>query len=165
MCITATVALLLASTAVSTGVALYGADTQAKQAEANAKFGAAQAEADARAAQGEAQIEADRIRKAGKAQQAQAVAAAAASGVDVNSPTALKLDEEIGKSAEEDAVLTILGGGDRASRMRQQAAADRIAGSNARTAGRVNQASTLLSSAAVMTNYGKGWKKAAGGGY
>lgn len=155
---------LLASAAVGTATTLYGEDTQAKQTEANAKFQANQAEADARAEQGAAQVEAERIRKAGKAQRSQAVAAAAASGVDVNSPTALKIDEEITANAEEDAVLTILGGGDRAKRLGQQASADRIAGRNARTAGRVNQASTLLSAVGTYgTNNGKGWKRAGGG--
>lgn len=147
-----------------TAVQLYGQDTQAKQAEANANFQAEQAEADAKAAQAEATLEAERIRKAGKQQRAQAVAAAAASGIDVDSPTAIKIDDTITRNAEEDAMLTIFQGKDRASRMGQQATADRIAGRNARTAGRVNQASTLLSGAAAATNYGQGWKRAGGGG-
>src|SRR3546814_20621914 len=62
-----------------------GTDTAANQEEANAKFAADQAEVDARAEQGAAQVEAERIRREGKAQRAKAVAAAAASGVDVNS--------------------------------------------------------------------------------
>lgn len=156
---------LLAMAAGSTAVSLYGQDTQAKQAEADANFQADQAEADAKAAQAEATLEAERIRKQGKQQRAQATAAAAASGVDVQSPTAIKIDDTITRNAEEDAVLTILQGSDRAARMGQQATADRIAGKNARTAGRVNQASTLLSAAATYgTNSGKGWKRAGGGG-
>src|SRR3546814_8701174 len=102
-----------------------GTDTAANQEEANAKFAADQAEVDARAEQGAAQVEAERIRREGKAQRAKAVAAAAASGVDVNSPTALKIDQEITANAEEDAMLTILNGGDRAARLNQQGQADR----------------------------------------
>lgn len=151
-------ALALAGT--STAATLYGQDTQAKQAQANAKFEAAQAEADARAEAGAAEIEAKRIRDAAKKQRGQAIAAAAASGVDVNSPTALKIDEQITASAEEDAVLTILGGRDRSARLGQQAAASRIAGSNARTAGRVAQASTLLSAASSAYGSGGNWKRA-----
>lgn len=162
MCTGVEIAFLAAS-AIGTGLTLQGQDTQAKQQEANLKFNADQAAADAAAEKGAAQIEAERIRKAGKAQRAQAVAAAAASGVDVNSPTALKIDENINASAEEDAVLTILGGSDRAKRLNQQGDADRIGASSARSAGRVNQASTLLSSAATFTNNGKGWKRAGGG--
>src|SRR3546814_10627465 len=86
MCEPATLTMLyLAATAVGTGVTMYGQDTAANQEEANAKFAADQAEADARAEQGAAQVEAERIRRAGKAQRAKAVAAAAASGVDVRS--------------------------------------------------------------------------------
>ena len=164
MCTGAEIALL-AFAAAGTATTLYGIDTQAKQQEANAKFSAAQAEADAAAEAASARLEAERIRKASKKQRAQAVAAAAASGVDVDSPTAVKIDEAITRNAEEDAVLTILGGGDRAARLRQQAQADRIEGSNARTAGRIQQGSTLLSAAATYgTNSGRGWKRAPNAG-
>lgn len=162
MCISATALLVtsLVATGVGTAVSLYGQDTQAKQAEANAEFQADQAEADAKAAQAEATLEAERIRKAAKQQRGAAVAAAAASGVDVSSPTAIKIDDTITENAEEDAVLTILQGKDRAARMQQQAQADRIAGANARTAGRINQGATLLSGAASMANTGMNWKRA-----
>lgn len=154
----------LASAAIGTATTLYATDTAAKQEEANAKFAADQAEADAAAEKGAAEVEAMRIRKEGKAQRAKAVAAAAAAGVDVNSPTALKIDQEITANAEQDAMLTILNGGDRAARLNQQGQADRIAGSNAARAGKINMASTLLSSAYTYgTNSGKGWKRAGGG--
>lgn len=157
-----TIGLLAASTAVT----MYGIDTQAKQSEANAKFQASQAEADAKVEADAAKIEAQRIRDAAKKQRAQAVAAAAASGVDVDSPTAVKITEEITRNSEEDAVLTILGGRDASSRLRQGAQASRIAGSNARSAGRVQQAGTLLSAASSAYNGGN-WKRspnAVGGG-
>lgn len=165
MAVATSTALAIASIAVAaagTGVALYSADTQAKQAESNAEFQAAQAEADAKAAAGEAQVEADRIRKAAKQQRSMATAAAAASGVDVSSPTAIKIEDTITRNAEEDAVLTLLQGSDRSKRLNQQAHADRNAGIGARNAGRANQASTLLSAAGSMTNYGSGWKTAGG---
>lgn len=156
-----TIGLMIASTAVT----MYGIDTQAKQSEANAKFQASQAEADARVEADAAKIEAQRIRDAAKKQRAQAVAAAAASGVDVDSPTAVKITEEITRNSEEDAVLTILGGRDSAARLNQGAQASRIAGRSARSAGRVQQAGTLLSAASSAYNGGN-WKRSpnAGGG-
>lgn len=165
MAISTMTALSLAALATSTAVTAYGIDTQAKQEEANLKFSAAQSEADARAEAGAAQVEANRIRKAAKATRAQAVAAAAASGIDVNSPTALRIDREIVANAEEDAALTVLQGSDRAKRLNQQASADRIGASATRSAGRVDQASTLLSGAAKATTYAPDkWKRAPGGG-
>lgn len=162
MCVSATMIAVagLALSAAGTGVAMYSADTASKQAESNLKFQAAQTAADANAAAGEAQVEAMRIRKAGKAQRAQATAAAAASGIDVNSPTALKIDEEIGKNSEEDATLTILNGGDRAARMRQQATFDSQGAKLARSEGRQQQAATLLSGAATAAGQYSNWKKA-----
>src|SRR3546814_13536306 len=124
----------LALAAAGTATTLYGTDTAANQEEANAKFAADQAEADARAEQGAAQVEAERIRREGKAQRAKAVAAAAASGVDVNSPTAPKIAQEITANAEEDAMPTTLTAGSPAARPNQQGQADAIAPSTAPTA-------------------------------
>lgn len=159
MC-TAVAIAMVASTLIGTATTLYAQDTAAKQQESNLNFQAAQSAADARAEQGAAEVEAMRIRKAAKAQRAQAVAAAAASGVDVNSPTAVRIDQEITKNAEEDALTTILNGGDRSARLNQQAIFDRQGAKLARSEGRMQQRATLISSAAALTNYGQGWKKA-----
>lgn len=156
----AVTAITLGLLAASTAVTLYGIDTQARQAEANAKFQAAQAEADARVEADAAKIEAQRIRDAAKKQRATAVAAAAASGVDVDSPTALRINEDITRNSEEDAVLTILGGRDSAARLRQGAEASRIAGRSARSAGRVQMGATLLSAANTAYNGGN-WRRSA----
>lgn len=158
--------LVLAALAATTAVSMYSTDTQAKQQEANLKFQAEQAEADARAEAGAAQVEAMRIRKQAKMQRAQAIASAAASGIDVDSPTALKIDKDIAANAEEDAVLTIMQGKNRGSRLGQQAYASRNEASMARWAGKVNNTATLLSSvssaASMGANGGAGWKRAAG---
>jgi Tfp pilus assembly protein PilN len=158
--------VLLAALAATTAVQMYSTDTQAKQSEANLKFQAEQAEADARAEAGAAQVEAMRIRKQAKMQRAQAIASAAASGIDVDSPTALKIDKDITANAEEDAVLTIMQGKNRGSRLGQQAHASRNEASMARWAGKVNNTATLLSSvssaASMGANGGAGWKRAAG---
>lgn len=160
MAVATSTAIALGLAAVGTATTLYAQDTQAKQAESNAKFQAEQAAADAAAMQGDALVEANRIRTAAKAQRSQAVAALAASGVDVNSPTALKIDSEIAKNAEEDALLTIMGGGDRAARLNQQSVADLGAARSARSAGRAAQAATLLSAGTTMS---VGWKRASNG--
>lgn len=154
--------LLLAALAASTATTMYATDTQAKQNEANLKFQAAQAEADAAAERGAAQVEAERIRKQAKAKRAQAVAAAAASGIDVNSPTALKIDKDVTAANEEDALLTILQGGDRAKRLNQQAAADRQSASATRLGAKLENTGTLLSAVSSAAASSSNWKKAKG---
>ncbi|ENL2449233.1 hypothetical protein AB4X14_005018, partial [Salmonella enterica] len=77
MCTGLEVAAIGASV-LSAGGAVYSGQQQKKMS----NYQAAQAEADAEAAQAAARVEADRIRKAGRAQAAQANAALAASGVD-----------------------------------------------------------------------------------
>src|SRR3546814_1416635 len=63
--------------------------------------------------------------------------------------TTLFRSQEITANAEEDALTVIANGGDRARRLNQQGQADRIAGSNAASAGKINMASTLLEGAAM----------------
>jgi hypothetical protein len=152
MCDPLTAFLLIAGT----GLTAYGQKTAADQQEANLNFQAKQGEADAKAAQGEAIVEAERIRKASKSQRAQATAAAAASGVDVSSPTALKIDEEIVKNSEEDALLTILNGADTSKRLQQQAAIDKQGAKLAGREGNLAVAGTLLSGGAKLNS---AWKK------
>lgn len=166
MCISATALLVasLATTAVSTGVSMYAANAQAKQEASLLKYQAAQGEADAKAAQGEAIVEAERIRKASKAQRSAATAAAAASGVDVSSPTAVRIDEQIVASAEEDALLTIINGKDRSDRLNQQAKVDRIGAKNVMSNSRLAQAGTLLSGTAKGIGIYDNWKRGNGGG-
>lgn len=154
---TAALIVMAAATAASAGVSMYAADTQAKQQESNLKYQAAQEAADAKAAAGAAEVEAMRLRKAAKAQRAEATAAAAASGIDVNSPTAVRIGEEVTHNGEEDALLTILGGKDRMSRMNNQAYVDRQGASLARSEARTQNAGTLLSAGASIA---AGWKTA-----
>lgn len=138
--------------ALSAGAAIQ----QGEQQKSYNNYLAAQADADARAERGAAQVEAERIRNASKKQRSEAIAAMAASGVDVNSDTALKIDQEITRGAEEDAFLTIAGGADRSARLGAEATGARIAGKNAQTAGYVNAAGSLLQAG---TNSGRGWKR------
>ncbi|KAK6697409.1 hypothetical protein SNK04_013981, partial [Fusarium graminearum] len=92
-----------------------------------------------------------------------AIAELAASGVDVNSDTALRIDQQIVRDSEEDAFLALAGGTDRANRLDAEAQGYRNTGKQARTAGYVNAGSSLLRGA---SNSGRGWKQpASAGGY
>jgi hypothetical protein len=152
--------IYLAVAALGTAQAVQSAHTQGRQAEANANFQQDQANADARATQGAATIEAERIRKAGAIQRSQAVAAAAASGVDVNSPTALKIDETINHNAEQDAFLTMVGGNDSAARLRQGGQAAYLSGQSQKSAANAQATSAILSFASSTASSGANWKKA-----
>ncbi|EKK8424006.1 hypothetical protein PPR02_004574 [Salmonella enterica] len=151
MCTGLEVAAIGASV-LSAGGALYSGQQQKKMS----NYQAAQAEADAEAAQSAARVEADRIRKAGRAQAAQANAALAASGVDTGEGTALRIQSGIVGDAEQDAYQTILNGVNQGARLNSQAQADRISGKNASTAGYINAGSSLLSAGGTAYN---GWKK------
>ncbi|KAK6697199.1 hypothetical protein SNK04_014287 [Fusarium graminearum] len=106
-----------------------------------------QAEADKRTAQSAAERE--QIRS-------NAIAELAASGVDVNSDTALRIDQQIVRDSEEDAFLALAGGTDRANRLDAEAQGYRNTGKQARTAGYVNAGSSLLRGAS-NNSYGRLW--------
>ncbi|WP_276850452.1 hypothetical protein [Enterobacter oligotrophicus] len=152
MCTGLEVAAIGASV-LSAGGALYSGQQQKKMA----NYQAAQAEADAEAAQAQARVEAERIRKAGKAQAAQANAALAASGVETGEGTALRITSDIVGDAEQDAYQTILNGANQSARLNAQASADRISGRNASTSGYISAGSSLLSAGGKAYN---GWKMA-----
>jgi hypothetical protein len=149
-------AVFVVATVASALISGYGAYQQAQTAKATGKFEAAQAAADAKATEGAAQVEAERLRKAGRRQQAAAIAQAAANGVDINSPTAVKIDQQIGQNAEQDAYMTILNGQNDAARVRQGGQAALLS-SKAEAQGYMLQgASTLISAAGSVAS---NWKK------
>lgn len=145
----------IAAMAISAGAAIHQGETQKNYN----NYLAAQAEADAKAEKGAAEVEAGRIRKAAKQQRAEAIAALASSGVDVNSGTALKIDQRIARDSEEDAVMALTGGSDRALRLQAEAGGNRQAAGRAQAAGYVGATSSLLQGGLTMSN---GWKKAGG---
>lgn len=144
-------ALMVAGAAVSAGSAI----SQGRQAQATGNYQAAQAAADADAARATAQLEADKLRKAGRQQRSQAVAAQAASGVKVDTGTAELINTEITQQAEEDALTTIQSGNTRARQINAEGEAARISGNNAKKAGVLNATSTALGAGATVA---KGWK-------
>lgn len=148
------VALTAAASVLAAGGAIYSGQQQKKMS----NYQAAQAEADAEAARSAARVEADRIRKAGRAQAAQANASLAASGVDTGEGTALRIQSNIVGDAEQDAYQTILNGTNQSARLNAQASADRISGRNASTAGYIDAGSTLLEGGAKAYNGWKTWK-------
>ncbi|MBZ7205926.1 hypothetical protein FMK66_00320 [Klebsiella michiganensis] len=146
---------LVASSVLAAGGAVASGQQQKKMA----NYQAAQAEADAEASKAAAKVEAERIRKAGRQQAAAANAAMAASGVETGEGTALRVTSGITGDAEQDAYQTIFNGINTSNRLRSQAQADRISGSNAATAGYINAGSSLLSAGATAYS---GWKKSGG---
>ena len=102
-------------------------------------------------------IQAEKIRKLARAQAGESTAALAGSGVDVGEGTAVNINQDIYRRAEEDAVMTIFGGIDRAKRGEAQAQDDRIRGEQAQTAGYLNAAGSVLS-AASATNRARGYR-------
>lgn len=145
--------LYIAAAAASAGAAIHQGEVQSNYG----KYQRDQAAADAEAQRGAAQVEAERIRKAGKQQRAEAIAALAASGVNVDSATAVKIDQEITHNAEQDAYLTIVGGNDKAARLNAQGEGAYLQGRQGKMAGYVNAGSSLLEGA---SNVARGWKQA-----
>lgn len=167
MCTGIEVAMVVSSVlsvAAGAATAIHGEETAANQAEANANFQNAQAQADAAAAQGRAQVEAERIRRAGAVQQGVAIAAAAASGVDVNSVSAVKINETIKHNAEEDAYMTIQQGDLQAAKIRQGGAVDVMAGNASAAAYGNQETGTLISAAGKVASIASNWKTSSGGG-
>lgn len=142
---------LVASTVLASAATVASGQQQKKMA----NYQAEQAQADADATAAAAKVEAEKIRKAGAAQAAQANAAYAASGVETGSGSALRITSDIVGDAEEDAYTTLVNGGNSAARLKAQAQASRISGSNAATAANISAAGSLLQ--AGSTAY-SGWK-------
>lgn len=143
--------MMIASTAMQVSGAISGGNQRKQQAD----YQAAQAEADAKAAKEQATVDAERLRKAGQRQRSQAIAQLAASGVDVGSGSALKIDQSITSGAEQDAQTTLLTGGYRADNLNRNASLMRLSGDNAQTAGYMSAGSSLLAGAGKVKS---GWQ-------
>lgn len=141
--------------AASTAVSAVSAIQQGKQEEKFAEFQAEQANADAQAEREAGQVRGDKIRKAGKYQQAEAAAALAASGVEVGAGTPIKIDQQIGRNVEQDALNEILFGTRTGTRLDQQAQGSRASGQNAASRGVQKAVGSVLSSG--VSYYGRNW--------
>lgn len=130
---------------------------------------AADAAADAQVAQGKqlatqagqqqdaSNAEAERIRAAARRQRAEAAAAYSASGVSVADGTPLKIDQEIARGGELDALNTIISGGRESDTLTREAAAMGRQAKATRQAGRMQAVSTLMSSASNAAT-ASGWR-------
>lgn len=144
MCISAT-ALMLAGT----GMSALSAAQQGQSARAFGDYQARVADRDARTAEAEATVTARKIREAGRRAQADATAAVAASGLDINSGSSQDIDARIGTDFEADALAAVYSG-------RNQAMVRREEGSAARSSGRAARTSALMSGAAAAA---AGWAR------
>lgn len=103
-----------------------------------------------------------RMRTQGQSTSSQATASLAASGVDVNSPTANLIRTKINQNADSDALNTILGADSKATNQRIQAGFEEQAATSARAAGNQALAKSALSALAGGASGSSGWKSAAG---
>lgn len=136
----------------------YSTVQSGKQQQLNADAQADQAELDAKTEKSAAEVQAERIRKLARIQAGEANAALAASGVEVGEGTALNINREIYQNAEEDAILTVFGGNNRAQQLNVDASNTRMAGNQAHSNANAQAGSTLISTGSgLYTN----WKTAA----
>lgn len=146
------------ATAAAAVYSAYSTVQSGKQQQLNADAQADQAELDAKTEKSAAQVQADRIRKLARIQAGEANSALAASGVEVGEGTALNINREIYENAEEDAILTVFGGNNRAQQLNVDASNTRMAGNQARADANAQAGSTLISTGdGLYTN----WKTAA----
>lgn len=134
--------------AVSTGVNIAG---QLAQGRAQRQAANAQARAEEMQAAQQLQAardEALRIRKTGQRAAGAARAALAGAGIDVNSGTALTIEDDITTGAESDAFNTLLTGERRSTALRNSAAMSRASGRQAMFSSVLGSATTGL----------QGWK-------
>lgn len=148
--------------AVVTAVIGTGAAINGQQQAAAAASEAAQVQGQATATQaGQAQdaatAEAERIRAAARRQRAEAAAAYAGSGVSVGEGTPLKIDQEIARGGELDALNTIISGGRGADVLTKEAAAFGAQAGAYRRAGNTQAFSTLMSSGSQFAS-ASGWR-------
>lgn len=148
-----------AAVAASAAYSSYSSVQQGKQAALNADAQAEQSQNDADNAASAATVQADRIRKMARIQAGQARASLAASGVEVGEGTALNINEEITKNAEEDAVMTILNGQNQKKRGYVDSQNMALYGQQQQSAANSQAVGTVLSTGAQLGM----WKASAAG--
>lgn len=146
---------LIGSTVVSAGTQI----AQGQQQKKFADFQAAQANADAQAEREAGVVAANKTRKQGKYAQAEAAAALAGSGVEVTAGTPIRIDQQIARNVEEDALQEILFGTRKGERLDQEAVGLRASGKNAARNSLFGAAGSILSAGATMNS--PGWKRVA----
>jgi hypothetical protein len=127
------------------GSQAFGQLQQGKYAQGQANLNASQLDYRAQVEQHNALQAAQVIRRAGRRQVGQAVAAYAGAGVKVGEGSALEVEGQIGREVEHDAFQTLLEGDLRALGLRTDATMERIGGRMQRSASTVAAVNTVLS--------------------
>lgn len=146
--------LLIAGSTAST---FYSASEQARAAADQAKAIGKQNATAAGQEQDAAAAEAEQIRKAGRAQSAEATAALSASGVSVTEGTPILIDQDIYARSEYDAMNAIIGGDRRVRELEAQTANARKQAKAASTAAWTGAATSLLQQGAGAMK-ASGWR-------
>ncbi|HET6497626.1 MAG TPA: hypothetical protein VFH17_01030 [Coriobacteriia bacterium] len=152
-------------TAASAGVQAIGALGAGVQAIGALRAGRAQAAAlghqaalidrHAQEQMGVAQVQAERIRRAGRLQLGETRSALAGAGVRVDTGSGLLVQEEVIRRAEQDAYAAILSGELQARTLRHEAELTRMGAREARRAGNIGAATTLLAGAARYSQWNR----------
>lgn len=144
----------LASAAVGTAVSVYSQQKQADKADEIAKQQQEIARQDAQYAASEAQLQAKAIRKASDKQRAEARAVLSGAGVVVGQGTAEQIDTEIQTDSEQDALLAIYDGTNRARSINQGGALAAQRSRNSASASRTGALTSALQGGATIA---RGW--------
>lgn len=139
------------------GVTAYGQYQQGKAAAESQVTQGRQLAQQAGQEQDAANAQAERIRAAARRQAAEAAAAFSASGVSVDAGTPLKIDQEIRRGGELDALNTIISGGREADTLTREAEAFGQMAKATRRAATTQAFSTLMSGASSAAT-GSGWR-------
>lgn len=151
---------------VMTGVAVYNAAGQIQagnMADKQAQLQAMQSEWMAEQAHQDGLKQAAIIRRAGARQVSESNAAYAGAGVAVGSGSALDLERQTMREVQQDAFQAILSSDRQARGLELEAVNYRTQGTMAKTAGRVNAATSLMSSYANGMK-ASGWRANTAGG-
>lgn len=141
---------MLAAAALSAGSAIMQAQNAKETGRANQKMLDQQAENERDAAIAQA----EKIRIAAKRHAGSAEAAYAASGIDVGSGSAVRVNEQIYRDSESDAYMTILTGNRRATSASNEGNIVRAQGDKAMVAGVMSASGSLLSGYGKATAWG-----------
>lgn len=137
---------MIGAAIVGTGVAVNGQQQAAAAAAEAAQVQGQAVATEAGQTQDAAAAEAERIRAAARRQRAEAAAAYAGSGVSVGDGTPLKIDQEIARGGELDALNTIISGGRGAAVLTNEASAFGSQANAYRKAANTQTFNTLMSS-------------------
>lgn len=143
--------LMLAGTAVSAANQI----SQGNQARAMGDWQQRQAQADAQAERESAVVRAGKLREQGARAQSAARASMAGTGIDTGAGTPLRIESEIARNSEEEALNEILYGNRRGTRLDQEGEFAQLAGRNRQTAGFMGAGGSLLSGGAQVL---RSWK-------